>query len=73
MLGFLWICFTIFVLENAYLVYRFIINKPIREELAQAKAKLKTAEVINEMLNKELPTSKSGKLDRFNKLVSGDK
>ena len=73
MTTFLAIYFFISILVFAFLVYRFLIKKSIKQELIEAKAKLKTAETINEMLNNKLPGNCAGRLERFKKLVSTNK
>ena len=67
---FLWIIFIIFVLENTFLVYKFFINKPLKQQLAEETAKRKTAEAVINVIKKKIPRSKSGRLALLNKLAN---
>jgi hypothetical protein len=66
MTAFLWVVFVLFVFENAYLVYNYIVKKPLKQELAEARAQLKVSGVVNELLNKELADTPSGRVNQLN-------
>ena len=43
--------------------------KPLRQQLAEERAKRKVAEVTSEILNKKLPGNPAGRLERFRQLA----
>jgi hypothetical protein len=71
MTTFLAIYFFSTILIFAFLIYKFIITKPVKQKLIEAENKLKIQEEMNALLYKELPLSDDDKLKRFNELTTG--
>lgn len=53
-------------------VYRWIKSKPVKDELAETQATLKTLEVINEQLRQTIPKTAAGRLSALNGGNSSD-